>query len=95
MKARVISVDPVISHNEQPVVSTINENKEVNVLKVEPNIHILKGNKKTSEEKTEIARIKKQKQRTEMREKYGDEKYKKMRAEEIASTRRNKKLNEV
>lgn len=71
----------------------------LNVLKtpvnIEENNNIVKSNKKTSEEKTEIAKIKKQKQRAELRERYGDEKYKKMRAEEIASTRRNIKLNEV
>jgi len=64
-------------------------------IKNEETCKIVKSNKKTSEEKTEIAKIKKQKQRAVMRERYGDETYKKMRAEEIASTRRNTKMNEV
>ena len=50
-------------------------------------------NKLSIEEKREKERLKKQKQRQSLRERYGDEEYKKMRAEEIANTRRNKKLN--
>jgi len=38
--------------------------------------------------------LKKQKQRQALREKYGDDEFKKMRAEEIARTRAKKKLNE-
>ena len=48
----------------------------------------------TQEEKREKERVKKQKQREVLKEKYGDDGYKKMRAEEIARTRRNKKLIE-
>ena len=55
---------------------------------------IVRGNKLTIEEKRENERIKKQKQRQALREKYGDEEFRKMRAEEIARTRQKKKLNE-
>ena len=55
---------------------------------------IVRGNKLSQEEKREKERLKKQKQREALREKYGDEGFKKMRAEEIARTRQKKKLNE-
>ena len=55
---------------------------------------IVRGNKLSQEEKREKERVKKQKQREALREKYGDEGFKKMRAEEIARTRQKKKLNE-
>jgi hypothetical protein len=48
-------------------------------------------NKQTDEEKREKAKIRKQKQRENMREKYGDEEYKKMRAKEIADNRKKNK----
>jgi hypothetical protein len=51
------------------------------------------SNKLSIDEKREKERLKKQKQRQALRERHGDEEYKKMRAEEIANTRRNKKLN--
>jgi len=44
-------------------------------------------NKQTDEEKKEKARLRKQKQRENMKEKYGDEEYKKIRAKEIAENR--------
>ena len=47
--------------------------------------------KKTKEELREAARIKKQKQRQALREKYGDEEYKKMKAKELAEYRAKKK----
>jgi len=48
-------------------------------------------NKKTPEEKREAERLKKQKQREQLREKYGDEEFRKMRAKEIADSRKKKK----
>ena len=48
-------------------------------------------NKKTSEEKREAERLKKQKQREQLREKYGDEEFRKIRAKEIADCRKKKK----
>ena len=43
------------------------------------------------EEKREEARIRKQKQREKLKEKYGDEEYKKRRAKELAEYRKLKK----
>jgi len=48
-------------------------------------------NKKTSEEKREEARIRKQISRDKLKEKYGDEEYKKHRAKELADYRKSKK----
>ncbi len=51
---------------------------------------VVNKNKKTDEEKREEARLKKQRQRAELKERYGDEEYKKMRATELAAYRKNK-----
>jgi hypothetical protein len=62
------------------------------------NIHtrnLVKTNKKTKEEVTENARLRKQKQREALKDKYSDEEYKKMRAAEIAKNRANKKAKEA
>uniref|UniRef100_A0A6C0I5H7 Uncharacterized protein n=1 Tax=viral metagenome TaxID=1070528 RepID=A0A6C0I5H7_9ZZZZ len=56
------------------------------------NKNIVKNeNKKTNDEIKEAARLRKQKQRETLKEKYGDEEYKKIRAKEIAENRRKKK----
>jgi hypothetical protein len=54
-------------------------------------IAIVKGNKLSTEEKRERERIKKQKQRDAMKEKYGDEEYKKMNAKKMAEQRKKSK----
>ena len=57
-----------------------------------PSKNIVKNtNKKTSDKKSEDARLRKQKQREALKEKYGDEEYKKMKAKEIAEYRKSKK----
>ena len=57
-----------------------------------PSKNIVKNtNKKTPEEKREQARLRKQKQREELRAKYGDEEYKQMKAKELADYRKSKK----
>ena len=57
-----------------------------------PSKNIVKNtNKKTPEEKREQARIRKQRQRETLKEKYGDEEYKKMKAKELADYRKSKK----
>ena len=57
-----------------------------------PSKNIVKNtNKKTTDEKREGARIRKQKQREMLKENYGDEEYKKKRATEIANYRKLKK----
>lgn len=48
-------------------------------------------NKKSTEEKREDARIRKQISRDKLKEKYGDEEYKKQRAKELADYRKSKK----
>tara|TARA_B110000285_G_scaffold46692_1_gene52469 strand:+ start:1126 stop:2904 length:1779 start_codon:yes stop_codon:yes gene_type:complete len=48
-------------------------------------------NKKTTEEKREESRIRKQISRDKLKEKYGDEEYKKQRAKELADYRKSKK----
>ena len=48
-------------------------------------------NKKTPEEIREAARLRKQKQRNTLVEKYGNEEYKRLRAKEIAEYRQRKK----
>jgi hypothetical protein len=52
---------------------------------------MVKSNKKSKEEMAENARIRKQEQRKRMKEKMGDEEYRKLRAKEIANNRMNKK----
>ena len=55
------------------------------------NDNLQKNIKKTPDEKKEAERLKKQKQREKLREKYGDEEFKKTRANEIAVNRKKKK----
>ena len=56
-----------------------------------PSKNIVKNmNKKTAEEKREEARIRKQISRDKLKEKYGDEEYKKQRAKELADYRKSK-----
>ncbi len=59
---------------------------------VEPVVYsLLPGNKKTPQQIREEARLRKQKQRTDLQAKYGDEEYKKKHAKEIAEARRKRK----
>ena len=63
-----------------------------------PSKNIVKNmNKKSTEEKREEARIRKQISRDKLKEKYGDEEYKKQRAKELADYRKSKKeaLNSI
>jgi len=86
---------PILNNTESPESPESPEIivPKINILK-QQTAQIVKSNKLTIEEKREKERLKKQKQRDAIKEKYGDEAYRKMRAEEIANTRRNKKLNE-
>jgi hypothetical protein len=62
----------------------------------ENNRHMVANkNKKTKEEIKEANRLYKQKQREKMKEKYGNEEYKKKRAQEIADSRSKKKEKSV
>ena len=60
--------------------------------KIKENRHlVVNKNKKTREEIRDTNRLYKQKQREKMKEKYGDEEYKKIRAKEIADARAKRK----
>ena len=68
----------------------------LNKTQIEPSIYITdtripNKNKKSKEEIREASRVKKENQRQAMREKYGNEEYKKRRAEELAKLRKDKK----
>jgi len=64
--------------------------------KIKENRHlVVNRNKKTKEEIKDANRLYKQKQREKMKEKYGDEEYKKIRAKEIADTRAKRKENNL
>ena len=52
------------------------------------NQSLIKGNKKTQEQINEQAKIRKQKQREILKEKYGNEEYKKIHAQQIADNRK-------
>jgi hypothetical protein len=61
-----------------------------------PSKNIVKNtNKKTSEEKREEARIRKQISRDKLKEKYGDEEYKKQRAKELSDYRKLKEETSI
>ena len=70
-------------------------NDTTNVLSKNNRHMVANKNKKTKEEIKEANRIYKQKQREKMKEKYGDEEYKKIRAKEIADSRAKRKENSV
>jgi len=85
------------SINETNLVSHENVNlivDEPENPKIKENRHlVVNRNKKTKEEIKDANRLYKQKQREKMKEKYGDEEYKKIRAKEIADTRAKRKEN--
>ena len=64
--------------------------EETNITVQETNT-IVKGNKLTAEQIKENARLRKQKQRKLLKEKYGNEEYNKIRANEIAEQRKKNK----
>jgi hypothetical protein len=72
------------------VENNVIENHDVENEVVQEKRTIVKGNKLTQEQIKEKARLRKQKQRDELRKKYGDEEYRKMHAKEIAENRRNR-----
>jgi hypothetical protein len=70
----------------------------MNKTQIEPTVYITNiltpnKNKKSKEEIREASRIKKENQRQAMREKYGNEEYKKRHAEELAKLRKDKQNN--
>lgn len=72
--------------NVNDTVSNVNEYESKNIVKNKL--------KKTGEQLKEDARLRKQKQRDQLKERYGDEEYKTMRAKEIAEYRILKKKQE-
>ena len=85
------------SINETNLLTVANENVKLIVdepenPKIKENRHlVVNKNKKTKEEIKDANRLYKQKQREKMKEKYGDEEYKKIRAKEIADARAKRK----
>jgi len=86
-------IENVVIEN-QVVENVVIENQVVENVVIENQVqekrNIVKGNKLTQEQLKEKARLRKQKQRDELRNKYGDEEYRKMHAKEIAENRRNR-----
>ena len=64
--------------------------QETNI-NVQENKHIVTSNKLSQDKIKENARLRKQKQRKLLKEKYGNEEYNKLRAKEIAEQRKKKK----
>ena len=77
------------THVQNEVVEIQNE-VVVQEQKVKEMRTIVKGNKLSSDDIRELARIRKQKSREALKEKYGDEEYNKKRAKEIADHRKKK-----
>lgn len=71
--------------------NTKNDNKNINNSAVNNKRKVVNKNKKSKEEIREAAKLRKQKQRERLKEKYGDEEYKKTRAKELADLRKSKK----
>ena len=70
----------------------------MNKTQVEPTVYITNiltpnKNKKSKKEISEASRVKKENQRQAMREKYGNEEYKKRHAEELVKLRKGKQNN--
>lgn len=72
-------------------VTEVFEEKLDNKPKIQNTHLVVNKNKKTKEEMREANKLYKQKQRERLKEKYGDEEYKKLRAKEIAGYRAEKK----
>ena len=89
-----IKVKEIHIKSESNLVVEVKSEKIVKEKDQQEKTQIVRGNKLSQDEKREKERVKKQKQREALREKYGDEEFRKMRAEEIARTRQKKKLIE-
>jgi hypothetical protein len=97
IKAKIIfkiKVNETQIKSEPNLVVKVKSEKIVKEKDQQEKTQIVRGNKLSQDEKREKERLKKQKQREVLREKYGDEEFRKMRAEEIARTRQKKKLIE-
>ena len=85
------SVDTAFQSDRISSVSTTSEKpSNINCNKEAISNIVANKNKKTVDEKRDAARVRKQEQRKRMVEKYGDEEYKKIHAQQIAENRRKK-----
>ena len=82
-----VNIEIHVIENNKP------EMLENKVIEINNRHLVVNKNKKTKEEMREANRLYKQKQREKMKEKYGDEEYKKIRAKEIAEGRSKRKEN--
>ena len=65
-----------------------NKDKDVQDITNEERNHTVKGNKKSKEEIQEGAKLRKEKQREDLKSRYSDEEYKKMKVKEIVENRK-------
>jgi hypothetical protein len=77
---------------EEPLIQNeiINDKLEISETPIKETKNIVKGNKLTSDDIKERVRLKKQKQREELKARYGNEEYNKRHAKEIAEYRKQK-----
>jgi len=83
----------IYNHNKEIEIipnNEIIEHPTSETITVQETNTIVKGNKLTAEQIKENARLRKQKQRKLLKEKYGNEEYNKIRAKEIAEQRKKK-----
>jgi hypothetical protein len=67
-----------------------NEIQEIDNHEIQEKNNIVKGNKLSKTDRTEYNRIKKQKQRQALKDRYGNDEYNKIRAREIAEKRKKR-----
>ena len=82
-----------VESKTEPIRETIETTKELKEF-VENKI-MIKSNKKSQEEITKSATERKRLQRKRLKEKYGDEEYKRLHAQQIADNRKNRKLKDL
>jgi hypothetical protein len=85
----IVEVDDSIFEVDDSIVEVDDSIVEVKIQ------NIVKGNKKTKEEKNEIERLRTAKKREELKKRYNDEEYKKLRANEIAEYRKTRLIDET
>jgi hypothetical protein len=77
---------------EEPLIQNeiVDDNIKISKTLIKETKNIVKGNKLTSTDIKEMARLKKQKQREELKARYGNEEYNKIHAKEIAEYRKKR-----
>jgi hypothetical protein len=89
LKNTLIPFEEIEQFNSKEYQCSVAEKNDIERAKVE-NIFVDNKSKKTVDEKRETARIRKQEKYKLLIEKYGDEEYRKMHAQQIAEIRRKK-----